>query len=203
MTAQDRHAIGILIDRFVKDAVRRENLRAAWPLTGPDLRGGTTRAAWVRGTGVTVEEYPALGNDFRNAWTGTLVGPGHAELALVMHPQPGHRDVPETAMSVDLRKIDGRWVVNSLYPAATFESGGRVIGPNDFMAGPPGSPVGNGSSRIAARWVWIAGGVIGTFVALLPIGIWVAIKRRDSRAYAAYAAGAGQGRTADLRPPRS
>ena len=45
MTPVTRAAIGSVVDRFVKDAVRRENLAAAWTIAGPDLRGGTTRRA--------------------------------------------------------------------------------------------------------------------------------------------------------------
>jgi hypothetical protein len=50
MSATDRAAIGNLVDRFVKDAVLRRDLAAAWKLAGPDLRGGTTYKAWVAAT---------------------------------------------------------------------------------------------------------------------------------------------------------
>jgi hypothetical protein len=196
MTAADRRAIGTLVDRFVKDAVRRQDLPAAWDLAGPDLRGGTTRAAWIRGTGVTVQYFPARGDDFTDAWTGHLVAPGRAELAMVMHPKPGNRDYDETAASIDVRKIGGRWVVDLFYTAAVIRTSAAhrgscglancaVSGPSDF------GPLGASSAtayvhRNDTHWLLIGLGILGGLVAMTPLAIWLRIKRRDRRAWAAY-----------------
>lgn len=185
MTGADRTAIGIVIDRFVKAVVQRHDLAAGWELAGPGLRGGTTRSSWIRGTGVTVAAFPARGSDFRTAWTGQLVSPERAELSVVLHPRPGSKGEVDSAFAVDLRKSHGRWLVNSFYLAATFGKNG-VTGSNDFrvfrfdrdLAAP--NPTGT------RRDVLFALGALGAAVLLLPLAIWVQLKRRDRRAIRAY-----------------
>jgi hypothetical protein len=204
MTRADRTAISNLIDRFIKDAVLRQNLPEAWNLAGPDLRGGTTRKAWVNGTGVTVEAFPARGHDFRNAWTGHLVSPTDAQLTVVLNPKPGS-GYDQAAASVDVRKIGGRWLVDIFYTAAVFRSGkGKhgscgtascaVSGPNDYGPAGGGSALGNSGSRIGARWLWIGLAGVGALVVAVPLGVFVRIKLRDRRAWAAYS---------DVRRPSS
>jgi hypothetical protein len=199
LSATDRRAIGTTVDRFVKDVVLRENLPAGWELAGPDLRGGTTRAAWISGKGVTVAAFPARGKSFRNAWVGHLVAPGHLEGSLIMQPKPGSRGFDQTAVTLDLRKINGRWIVDIFYPVAVFRTGSAnrgscgkancaISGPNDF--GPQGasSAAGNISGRVGAHSFLLgAVAVIGALL-LLPVAIWVRVRRRDSRARAAYEA---------------
>jgi hypothetical protein len=185
LSAADRKAIGVLMDRFVKDAVRRENLPAAWSLIGPDLSGGTTRAAWNNGTGVTVQYFPVAGTDFTKAWTVSSVRPGSAQLQMILHPKPKAHGYEETAANIEVRKVGGRWIVDIFYPAAVFHTNGGISGPNDFKAG-SGSAATN-SSRIAGYWLILAIGLVGGVVLLLPIGIWVRVKVRDRRAWAEYA----------------
>lgn len=184
LTPADREAIGVLMDRFVKDAVRRENLPVAWSLIGPDLRGGTTRTAWNNGTGVTVQYFPVAGTDFSKAWTVSSVRPGSAQLQMILHPKRKVHGYEETAANIEVRKVDGRWIVDIFYPAAVFHTNGGISGPNDFKAG-SGSGATN-SSRIAGRWLIVALGVVGGIVLLLPIGVWVRVKLRDRRAWADY-----------------
>jgi hypothetical protein len=188
MSAADRAAIGVLIDRFVKDAVRRENLAAAWALAGPDLRGGTTYKAWVAGTGVTVPTFPVRGSDFRHAWTGHLVAPGHAELSMIMIPRPGSRGFEETAAAIDVRKIRGKWLVDLFYAAAVYHKQG-ISGPNDFKAGPGGSAYGNSQSRIGGHWLVIGLIAAAAIVLSIPLAVWIRVRRRDRRALAAYSDG--------------
>ena len=54
----DHAQIGVLVDHFVKDVVKRHDLAAGRLLAGHDVRAGTTRAAWVRGIGVSVPSLP-------------------------------------------------------------------------------------------------------------------------------------------------
>lgn len=196
MTPQDRTAIGNLVDRFMKDVVQRRDLADGWTLAGPDLRGGTTRAAWIKGTGVTVEPFPAAGNDFHDAWTGHLVSPGHAELSIVMHPKAG-TDYDETAATVDVRRINGRWLVDLFYSTAVIRSGSNkhgscgtadcaISGPADY--GPGGGGPGNASSqaRIRGFWLFAAIAAAGALVLAVPAGVWLRVRRRTKRAYLAY-----------------
>lgn len=197
MTATDRVAISDLVNRFIKDVVLRQDLADGWTLAGPDLRGGTTRKAWIAGTGVTVPAFPALGTDFRNSWTGKLVSPDEAQLSVILLPKPGS-GADETAMSVDVRRLSGRWVVDLFYSTAVFRpskshrgSCGQphcaISGPNDFGPAGGGSAIGSTSSRIRGRWLWIVLGAVGALVVCIPLGIYTRLKIRDRRAFAAWA----------------
>ena len=188
--AADHAQIGVLIDQFVKDVVKRQDLAAGWLLADHNLQAGTTRAKWVQGTGVTVPSFPARGSDFRNAWTGTLASPDHAILALMLFPAKGHKDAEQTAMTVDVRRAGGRWLVDELYPAATFGSYG-VKGPADY--GPGGAKALSAGNSQRTQRLWLYGVMlgVGTLVVGVPAGFLVAAKRRDRRAYRAYAATLG------------
>jgi len=196
MTPADRAQIGTLVDHFVKDAVLRQNLAAAWQLAGPDMRAGTTRKAWDAGTGVTVASYPATGASFSNAWTGHLVSPTTADLALILHPKPGS-GYDETADTVVVKKIGGKWLIDIFYGTATFRTGTNkrgscgtancaISGPGDFAPGASGGAVGNSHARIRSFWLWIVLGAAGAAIVLTPVGIWARLKRRERRAWAAY-----------------
>lgn len=190
LTPADRAQIGTLVDRFVKDAVRRENLRAAWLLAGPDLRGGTTRAAWDAGTGVTVQFFPARGTDFRNAWTGNLIEPGRAVLALMLFPDAAHPRLDQIAMTVDVRKRGRHWLVDNIYQAASFGKSGTVTGPRDFGA-VGGGPVYKPQAS-AVGWLYGVTASVGGVLVLTPLLLFVRVKRRDRRARLAYEAVVGK-----------
>jgi hypothetical protein len=192
-----RRQIGTLIDRFVKDVVLRRNLAEGWRLAGPDLRGGTTRAAWMSGKGVTVEAFRAVGNDFRHAWAGTFVSPTRAELSVTLRSRGRNAQLIEAQTVVV--KEHGRWVVDIFYPAGIFRLGhghngscGKascaVSGPNDF--GPQGAGGGQEGvpSRDAARWLWIVLGSLGGLIAAAAAGLVLRVRMRDRRARLAYEA---------------
>lgn len=204
MTPADRTAISNLVDRFVKDVVLRRDLADGWKIAGPDLRGGTTRAAWVAGTGVTVEPFPAQGDDFHDAWTGRLVSPTEAQLTVILHPKPGS-GYDQTAANVDVRKVRGRWLVDIFYSAAVFRTGtGKhgscgtancaVSGPGDYGPAGGGTALGNSQARIGAQWLWIALAAVAALVVGVLVAIYIRVKLRDRRAWRAYA---------DLRRPSS
>jgi hypothetical protein len=201
ITDADRAQIGTLVDQFTKDVLLRQNLAAGWKLAGQHMKAGTTHAAWLSGKGVTLDAYPAKEKSFSQAWTGKLVAPGHAVLAMVLHPKPGTKAF-ETAFTIDVRKIGGRWVVDLYYPAAIIRAGTHqgscghsdcyISGPADF--GPLGGATGGGgvgasnSGKIGIGSFAIGLAVIGALIVLTPLGLWLRIKRRDRRAMAAYLA---------------
>jgi hypothetical protein len=185
MTASDRNEIGRLLDAFVKDAVRRENLAAAWGLAGPGLRGGTTREAWVAGRGVTVQTFPVRGTDFRGAWTGQLVEPGHAVLSMVLQLKPNPDGIRAVAESIDARKVRGRWLVDAFYPAALIKTHGTIVGPHDFGAGSGSKEPGTGG-RISGHWLLGGLAVFAAVVVGLPLGVWIHVRLRDRRARRAF-----------------
>lgn len=194
LTSAQRQAIGRLVDAFVKDAVLRENLAAAWELAGPDLRGGTTRSAWIHGNGVTVPAFPARGSNFSHAWTGQLVGPGHAQLSLILEPRPGS-GYDETAVSMDVRRYHGRWLVDLFYSAAVFRGGhGKsgscgsancaISGPNDY--GPGAAASAPPPTKAGGHFLLIALASLAAVVVLVPVAIWVRLRVRTRRIWAEY-----------------
>jgi hypothetical protein len=199
LSPADREAISTVLDRFVKDVVLRENLREGWDLAGPDLRGGTTRAAWISGKGVTVAAFPARGTSFRNAWVGRLVAPGHLEGSMIFQPRAGSRGFDQTAVTLDVRRISGRWLVDIFYSAAVFRAGSKnrgscgrsncaISGPADY--GPQGaaSGAGNTTAHVGAHTFLIGMAVAAGLLLLTPVVIWARVTRRDGRARAAYEA---------------
>ncbi|HKU58413.1 MAG TPA: hypothetical protein VJP39_02310 [Gaiellaceae bacterium] len=186
LTASDRHQIGTLIDRFTKDVVLRRDLADGWKLSGPWLRGGTTRAAWLRGTGVTVAAFPAAGSDFSDAWTlDRVVSPTEAELSVILHPRAGTHGVDETAFAVDVHKIAGRWLVNGYYSAATFGKNG-VVGPNDFKMFRFDSSFTGASVKSQQHWLVVVLSSIGGVILLTLAAVYTRVKLRQRRAWASY-----------------
>jgi hypothetical protein len=201
ITKADRAQIGTLVDRFTKDVLLRQNLAEGWELSGPDMKAGTTHGAWLDGTGVTLDRYPAKETSFSRAWTGKLVGPGHAVLAMILHPKPGSKAFM-TAFTIDVRKLGGRWLVDLYYPAAIIRAGTHqgscghsdcyISGPADF--GPLGGAAGGASvgatnsGKISFGSFAIGLAVVGALIVLTPIGFWLRVKRRDRRAMASYLA---------------
>jgi hypothetical protein len=195
LTPAEHAQIGVLIDRFVKEAVRREDLPAAWSLIGPGLRGGTTKAGWDSGTAVTASSYPVKGSDFRNAWTAKVVGPGDVIVQMMFHPDAAHPKIPQTAFQAEVIRQGGRWIVNGFYPAATFFGGGHVEGPADFSApagggrtNGPGLSTSGEHGRISASSFGIGVAAVVGLLVLTPLGFWLRAHRRSRRAYAAYLA---------------
>jgi len=192
-----RRQIDTLIDRFVKDVVQRKNLAEGWMLAGPYLRGGTTRSAWLSGKGVTVEAFPAIGTDFRHAWTGSFLSPTRAELTVTLRSRGRNAQLLESQTVVV--KEHGHWLVDTFYPAGIIRLGrghagscGKpscsISGPNDF--GPQGAGGGQEGlpSHDAAHWLWIVLGSLGGFLAATGGGLLLRVRLRDRRARLAYQA---------------
>jgi len=196
LTSADKQAIGAVVDTFIKDAVRRDDLAASWRLAGPNLRGGTTKKAWTDGSGVTVPYFPARGSDFTHAWTGRLTRPGHAELTVILHPKNGS-GYDETAATVDLKKIRGHWLVDLFYTAATFRpsaghtgscasSSCSISGPNDFLPGASAPALADGKPKVGAHTLLTMLLAIAGVLLLLPVAIWLRLRLRTRRVWAAY-----------------
>src|SRR5581483_287818 len=196
LTSADKQAIGAVVDTFIKDAVRRDDLAASWRLAGPNLRGGTTRKAWTDGSGVTVPYFPAAGDDFTHAWTGHLTQPGHAELTVILHPKDGS-GYDQTAATVDLKKIRGRWLVDLFYAAATFRpsaghtgscasSSCSISGPNDFLPGASVPAAADGQRKVGPRTLLTVLLAVAAGLLIVPVTIWLRLRLRTRKAWAAY-----------------
>ena len=197
MPAPTHRAISKLIDTFVKDVVLRRNLVAGWAIAGPDLRGGTTRKAWDRGTGVTAQAFPAVGSYFGNSWTGGLVSRGRAELTVNLRSVGKNAEV--IAAPTIVQKERGRWVVDDFYIAGIFRTGPghsgscasascKVTGVNDFFKpGSSAAALGMPSAE-RAHWLWVGLSAVGGVLVATFAGLLLYTRIRDRRALRAYEA---------------
>jgi hypothetical protein len=176
-----KRAVDRVLTRFVNTAVKRRNIAASYDLVTANLRGGTSRAAWAKGN-IPVYPYPARGVSFGDYYVD-FASRKDVGLELTLQPRAGAKADP-TNFSVELLKVRGRWLVDSFYPVAIFETKKHLVsGPRDFAA--PASrtpPPGN-----SLNWIWwlAPGAVIGLIVGF-PIAFFLIKWRRDVRAYRAY-----------------
>jgi hypothetical protein len=135
LRAPDRAAINRLLDRFVVTAVARRNPAEAFALATPALRAGTTRTAWNRGD-VPVQPLPVRGTRF-HGWDPSYSFRNEVNFELLVHARAGSRPSAIT-YSVDVKRINGRWLVDSFIPNAIFDppgAKGRVITQLDYGPG--------------------------------------------------------------------
>jgi hypothetical protein len=180
LSTSDRAAINRTLDAFVASAVKRQNVRASYDLVTSQLSGATTRAAWAKGE-LPVYPYPARGTSF-HTWTIDYVLPNDVAFELML--QPRRRNVNPIAFTGEVKKIRGRWLVDSFYPAATFDAKrSKVVGPRDFTAQSLVSDA--GESRLGAAWFALPGALLALIV-LVPAGVILEGWRRNRRAGRAY-----------------
>jgi hypothetical protein len=155
VSAADRAAINRTLDAFVATAVRRHDVAKSYNLMTPQERGGMTRAQWAKGD-IPVYPYPARGTSW-HGWVLDYALKNEVAFELVLEPQRGHKLDP-ISFSASVKRIHGRWLVDSFYPAATFmTSEHRVIGPRDFAA--PSMVSAAGNSRLGAVWILVPASV--------------------------------------------
>jgi hypothetical protein len=181
----DRQAIDRALDRFVPAAVKRENPALAYELVTPALRAGTTRAEWATGT-IPVQPFPARGKRFHH-WTVSYSYPNHVGLELLLEPTRKN-EIGAIAFAVDVKRLRGRWLVDSFIPAAVFAGAGappRISAVPDF--GPTGGTRTPGSSRLRAVWLLVPGAILSlALVILIVYGLSTWLRgRRAVRAYEA------------------
>jgi len=185
LTAADRAAIDRTLDVFIPAAIARRHPERAFSVVTPHLRQDTKRAEWARGN-LPVTPYPAVGTRF-HAWTIDGLSRNYVMIDTQLHPRRGS-NVEMTNWTIELRKIGGRWLVDSALPTAWFpregSGSGNMHASNDLLPQPNLTKERHG--RIGAVW-FLVPGAIGVLLIGLPIGLWIRSWRRNARAYAAYA----------------
>jgi hypothetical protein len=181
----DRAAINLTLDAFVPAAVARSHSERAWTLATPAMRAGGTRAGWARGE-LPVAPFPAAGTTF-HGWTVDAVRPGAVDLVLLLHPRK-RANVGPISFDVTMRKVGGRWLVDSFVPAAVFATPGEVSSIQaapDFAPGPAAPPFSK-SGRIGEDWVLIVPAVLAGLIVFVPLLVLAVHRRRDRRAARQY-----------------
>jgi len=179
----ERQAINHTLDLFVNSAVKRQNVDSAWNLVTPEMRAGVSRSAWNKGN-LPVIPYPAGGTTFHD-WTIDSASATEVDFELMIPSAKSKSD--SIQFNGTMRKQQGRWLVDSFNPSATF-GGGAVVGPHDFTAS-SGEGGGKGVARLGSVWIAVPAALIAGGI-LCVLGFFAFVWLRTRRAY----------RRANLRP---
>jgi hypothetical protein len=183
LPAADRAAIDRTLDIFVPAAIGRVHAERAWPLTTAAMHRGGTIAEWRQGL-LPVQPFPVIGSSF-HGWTVDRAGRDRAEVVLLAHLRKGN-DLDLGAVSFDLtmRKLHRRWLVDAAVVAATFAEHGKILAANDFGANSSPDPYtkvkGGLHSSLPTGVIYVIPGVLLGLVILVPLGIMLLHRRRDT-----------------------
>ena len=174
----DRHAraeIGDTLERFVQAGLGRRDPTAAYRLATPQLRGASSLGDWKRGE-LPVFPYLARRGDGR-AWTKDYAFGDTVGVEVFLHPAPSERLGP-IAFKGSVRRIHGRWLVDTVVPAAAFSRDGekaKVVANVDFQRGDLGA--GAERAKLSTAWFLVPVGLLGLCL-LVPLGLFgVRVKR--------------------------
>jgi hypothetical protein len=149
LSAADRKEISHAIDVFVNHAVKRVKVGAAYGVVDRNLRGGMTRREWSRGD-IGVYTYPARG--VHHPWTLDYLEGNEVGAELMLQPPRGNKTLGAIIFKIYIDRERGRWLVDSLFPAATFAPAGKkpaVTAQADFAPSGPGE----GSSQAGPQHI--------------------------------------------------
>jgi hypothetical protein len=100
---------------FVETAVARMQLERAWEIAAPELKQGMSLDRWKTGT-IPVVPYPVDQAHpiyhVLNSFTDT------ARIQVTFTPRVGSK-VRAATFALDLRNVDGRWLVSAWQPTST------------------------------------------------------------------------------------
>ena len=116
-------AASSVVFRFVKTAVARQDLAAAWKLAGPSVRGGLTHKEWLSGN-IPVVPYPVETRHFAPRVKIDYSYQNEAQLELALLPKAGSGVRPQFFI-VELKRLAGadgktRWVVDNWVPRTSL-----------------------------------------------------------------------------------
>ncbi|MCW2965865.1 MAG: hypothetical protein JWO17_3117 [Actinomycetia bacterium] len=179
LTTQDRLELFNTSSRFVRTAVARKHLDAAWEMLGPEMKAGQTRKSWDTGFN-NVVPFKADGIeswDILYAYEGDVA----VDLSLVSGRRSGNNWAGKT-FTLELKRDSAsrRWLVASWVPKGI--GGGGTLSPNR-RSGPPPPAV---TAHISARWLFLPGVFLGGLLLVLgAAGVRSAVRsRRAARRYA-------------------
>jgi hypothetical protein len=191
LTRADRRRVNKTIDMLMNAGVKREDPDAVYAFATPQLRSQATRAQWRRGD-IPVYPYPALGKKF-HGWTINYSQKNHLNVDLMVMPSKNRSTLGPVALTLDLREIHDKWLIDGLFPVATFAplppqgNRGPVISTYDLVPAAAGSAPNGARTRLSYAYfalpaVIIVGGIVSI------VGFFVLRAMRDRRAQRRYAA---------------
>ena len=182
----ERAAITRVLDRYVHAALERKDLRLAYMLSGPQVRGGMTLRAWLHG-GIPVYPFPAR-DEHHDGWIADWADADEVGLSLLVQAEPSTR-LGAIAFNIQMLKVHGRWLVNAFLPQATFSDprdDAKVFSEKDLLPSAGGGSALGGDARLSAVWFAVPGGLLAALFLVLPLAYLVHARRRDRRAYRDY-----------------
>jgi hypothetical protein len=135
LTPAMRREINATLNEYVPAAVLRRNTMAAYELSTPGLRAAASRLEWERGQ---IPVFPADVQPPYTGWTLNYSVKDNVNVDLLLRTTKREKAVSAYSYNVDLRRVDGRWRVESIFPVAQFrrtslENGTRVVASYDFV----------------------------------------------------------------------
>jgi hypothetical protein len=190
LTPADRKQVNETIDVLMNAGVKRRDPSAVYEIASPNLRSLASRREWQRGD-IPVYPYPALGKEF-HGWTINFSQRNHLNVDLLVMPGRDRARLGPVALTLELRKIENRWLVDGIFPIATFAplppQGGRgpVISTYDLVPAAAGARPSGARSRLSYAYFFLPAAIIGGGMALLvAFFVWRALRdRRIRRRYA-------------------
>jgi hypothetical protein len=186
LTRADRRQINRAIDVLINAGVKRRDPAAVYDVATPNLRSQATKAEWKRGD-IPVYPYPALGKRF-HGWTVNYSLENHLNVDLLVMPSRDRARLGPVALTLDLRKIRNRWLVDSIFPIATFApippqgNRGPVVSTYDLVPAAAGAAPTGARSRLSYAYFVLPAVIIGGGIAVI-IGflIWRAVRDRQAQ----------------------
>ena len=192
VTNQMRSEINATLDRFVPAAVRRENPRVARELASPALRASATRKQWERGE-IPVYPFHAKGSEF-HGWKLNYSIPNNVNVDLMIQATDEEKQSSGIAYTVDLKRIGGRWLVDSFFPTAEFRrvpaaNGSRIVAQPDLAPTQTRGGATQTGQDVTNRIVALVPLLVALLGVGLVIGVFLTQYLRGKRAERDYLAG--------------
>jgi hypothetical protein len=162
VTPQQRRAVNETLVAFVRTGVTRSDPPAAWVLTTPEMRSGIARTDWDKGD-LPVLPFPA-NVESADDWTVISSYPGDLTVDLMLQPRAGAKTGP-IAFAIELKKREGRWLVDSMVPEQAF--GPSAAAKKPLPAGFKGKEP---KARLSPLYFIIPGALLGLIV-LVPLSV--------------------------------
>jgi hypothetical protein len=164
VTPQQRRAVNETLVAFVRTGVTRSDPAAAWELTTPEMRAGIARTDWDNGE-LPVLPFPANLSSVDD-WTVITSYPGDLTVDLMLQPRAGAQRGP-IAFAIELKRREGRWLVDSMVPEQAFGPSGPSAAPKPLPKNFKGKEP---KARLSPLYFIIPGAVLGLIV-LVPLSV--------------------------------
>jgi hypothetical protein len=191
LSPADRKLVNQTIDVVLNDGVKRQDPSAVYEIVTPNLRSQASRSDWRRGN-IPVYPYPALGKKF-HGWTINYSQRNHLNVDLLVMPARNRATLGPVALTIDLRKVQRKWLLDGLFPIATFApippqgNRGPVVSTYDLVPAAAGAAPTGAHSRLSYAYFALPGAIIGGGIAFV-VGFFVWRAVRDRRARRRYVA---------------